>query len=311
MRVLVVGGTGLIGWHAADELVRRGHAVTALARREPGVGSLPGGVTFVQGDLEDRPAVRRALEAVDGVVFAAGADFRVAPKGSAWEYYRHANVDLPVALFRTAREAGARCAVMVTSYYHVVRPELAQRHAYIKSRAVSEEAALEAASGLSLAILQPPYVMGKVRGRWWLSDDLARYARSRAPLFAPPGGSNWMTARALGEAVAAALERGESGRHLVGDENVTWVSLLARFARAVGRPRSVATVPRGVLRAAGQSYALWTKLRARSTGVDPAAWVDVVTDELFYDASPAAEALGYRRGDLDEAIASVASRSIS
>ena len=43
MRVLVAGGTGLIGHHVAAELGRRGHEVKALARRAPVPGALPDG----------------------------------------------------------------------------------------------------------------------------------------------------------------------------------------------------------------------------------------------------------------------------
>ncbi|HVG20943.1 MAG TPA: NAD-dependent epimerase/dehydratase family protein [Blastocatellia bacterium] len=59
MKVLVIGGTGYIGGHTVEELVRRGHEVSVFARgrkRPP----LPEGVAFVEGDRHNPEDVARA-----------------------------------------------------------------------------------------------------------------------------------------------------------------------------------------------------------------------------------------------------------
>lgn len=50
MNVLVIGGIGLMGWHAVLELCQRGHRVKILASRPPKGVALPNQVTFVKGD---------------------------------------------------------------------------------------------------------------------------------------------------------------------------------------------------------------------------------------------------------------------
>jgi len=306
MRVLVVGGTGLIGWHAARELVRRGHQVTALARRAPPAGSLPPGVDLLQADMTALDPT--ALAGVEAVVHAAGTDYRNLAPRPALAFYRRINVDASQRLFAAARRAGVRRGVFVTTYYHAVRPELARAHPYVASRAESEPAALAAAGAeLELAIVQPPYVLGAVPGRAAVGPAIARYVRSRAPLVAPAGGTNWITVTALAEAIAAALERGRAGaRYLVGDEDIAWADLLARFAGAAGVSRPVRVLPRPALRAAAGGIELYARLTGKQAGVLPRAWVDVLCDRLYYDpAGPAAE-LGHRRGDIDEEIARLA-----
>ncbi|HEX8183940.1 MAG TPA: NAD-dependent epimerase/dehydratase family protein, partial [Blastocatellia bacterium] len=49
MKTLVIGGTGYIGLHTVEELVRRGHEVSVFARghKRP---ILPQGVTLIEGD---------------------------------------------------------------------------------------------------------------------------------------------------------------------------------------------------------------------------------------------------------------------
>ena len=61
--VLVTGSTGAIGQPLSRSLLGRGHAVRGFARRPT-----PGLDDFVEGDLSDRDAVRRAADGVDTIV---------------------------------------------------------------------------------------------------------------------------------------------------------------------------------------------------------------------------------------------------
>jgi uronate dehydrogenase len=73
-RVLVTGSTGAIGRPLTHYLLARGHTVRGFARRPS-----PGLDDYVEGDLNDREAVRRAVDGVDTVVhlgaYPDAADF--------------------------------------------------------------------------------------------------------------------------------------------------------------------------------------------------------------------------------------------
>jgi nucleoside-diphosphate-sugar epimerase/phosphohistidine swiveling domain-containing protein len=69
MRVLVTGATGSFGVPLCRSLAARGHEVFAMARRTP--NSLPAGVTFRQGDVEDLDSVASAVEGMDAVIHLA------------------------------------------------------------------------------------------------------------------------------------------------------------------------------------------------------------------------------------------------
>jgi nucleoside-diphosphate-sugar epimerase len=58
VRVLVLGGTGWLGWHVASAALARGADVTCLARGSS--GAPPAGVTFVAAD-RDRPGAYHAV----------------------------------------------------------------------------------------------------------------------------------------------------------------------------------------------------------------------------------------------------------
>ena len=76
MKVLVTGGSGFVGWHLVQALLRRGDQVRCLVRP----GSLPllrgQPVEIVPGDLTDEPSVRRGVQGVEGVYHCA-ADYRL------------------------------------------------------------------------------------------------------------------------------------------------------------------------------------------------------------------------------------------
>ncbi len=105
MRVLVTGGAGFIGSHVVDRLVERGDRVVVLDNLDPQVhgegatepGNIAehvraGRVEFLQADVRDSEAVKRALADVDTVVHLAAA---VGVGQSMYEphYYTSVNVD--------------------------------------------------------------------------------------------------------------------------------------------------------------------------------------------------------------------------
>ncbi|MEY7851532.1 NAD-dependent epimerase/dehydratase family protein [Natrarchaeobius sp. A-rgal3] len=64
MRVLIIGGTGLISTGITRELIEAGHEVVCFTRGETDA-SVPDSVTFLSGDRNDRGALEHAARTVD------------------------------------------------------------------------------------------------------------------------------------------------------------------------------------------------------------------------------------------------------
>ena len=70
MKVALIGITGRVGSRVADELLKRGHQVTGIARNLSDVNPQPG-LTIKQGDATDPEALTSILSGHDAVISAS------------------------------------------------------------------------------------------------------------------------------------------------------------------------------------------------------------------------------------------------
>jgi len=240
MKVLVVGGTGALGGHAALHLAAKGHDVSIGGRNpahpDTGMAALP----FVAGDYVAGDFTPERLHGFDWVVFAAGNDPRHVPADADFVAFLHkANHEGVPAFFAACREAGVKRSVQLGSYYHQAAPELIAGNSYIQSRkAACEGARAQAADGFAVMSVNAPFMVGAVPGLpSAIFEPYVQWAKGLLPIpaFGPAGGTNFMSFRSLSEAIDGALERGESGKaYLVGDEDLSFSAYFQLFFDAVG-----------------------------------------------------------------------------
>lgn len=112
MKVLVTGGTGLVGKATVDRLLEGGHTVRILSRHaDDDVRQWPRGVEPHPGDVTTDPAVAGAAEGCDAVLHVAGIARERPPELT----FQAVNVDGTRRLAREAKRAGARRFVYVSS----------------------------------------------------------------------------------------------------------------------------------------------------------------------------------------------------
>lgn len=249
MKTLVIGGTGMIGCHAATLLAERGHDVTIGARSVPAEESPVAAFPVLLGDYSDGDFTEPELQLFDAVVFAAGQDVRhVGPDRADddfWERYQSGGVP---RLMERAKRAGVRRAVQVGSYYHMVRPDLIATNSYVRARQLADDRSRDLADDIfNVSTLNPPSIVGMIPGRGarafakmlaWGRGELT----DRVPDFAPLGATNYMSARALAEAIAGALERAEPGAaYLLGDQNLSYRDYFQLIFDLAGAGRTLET----------------------------------------------------------------------
>lgn len=242
-KTLIVGGSGMIGSYISTELHAHGDEITIASRRPADAGDPPSihGLPRMSIDYTDETLTPQMLEGFDAVVFTAGNDIRhVKAEDESDEFWRRVQIEAVPRFTALARDAGVKRFVQIGSYYHHLKPEWAHGRPYIAARKAADEGARAlVTSDFAPITLNPPSIVGATPGRVarrfkrmieWLRGELAT-----PELFAPAGGTNYMSARSLAQAVAAALDHGEGGRaYLVGDENLRYVEYFQKFADAAG-----------------------------------------------------------------------------
>lgn len=311
MKVLIVGGTGFLGYHAALECLRHGYTVTAVARNKPQQTLFPDTVSLQYADMgriTDHD-LKQLLAGHDALVYATSMDTSDPIPKPAYDYFYREHVQVCTRVVTIAREVGVTRGVILGSYFNTLdrqRPELrlTERHAYIRSRHVQAQEALQAAApDMQLMILELPYIFGSMPGRVSQWAGLVNYVRSPYPLFFPSGGTAAISATHVAEAIVGALQYGVGGtRYPIGDENLTWVELLGTLSRLAGRPKRVMTLPTPLVRSALGLYQLILQLRGLEIGLAPFAYADIQTSNTFIDPEPARTALKFGQGGLEQAL---------
>lgn len=112
MKVLVTGGTGVVGKSAVDHLLKAGHTVRLLSRgADDDVRQWASGVEPHAGSVSSDEAVAGAAEGCDAVLHVAGIVAENPPEAT----FQAVNVDGTRRLAREARRAGVRRFVYVSS----------------------------------------------------------------------------------------------------------------------------------------------------------------------------------------------------
>jgi nucleoside-diphosphate-sugar epimerase len=169
--IFVTGATGLVGGHAVEEALARGHRVKALVRASSDTRKLDEwGVEKILGDLEDADALARG---------AAGADwiFNCAAKVGDWgtlAEFRRLNVDALRLLLDAAVAAKVERFVHVSSLGvyegrdhfgtdESTPPAAESLDAYTRSKTEAEALALKyfKEKGLPVAVVRPGFIYGE------------------------------------------------------------------------------------------------------------------------------------------------------
>ena len=107
MVVLVIGGAGYIGSHAARALKRAGHEVIVFDNLSTGHEFMAAGFELIKGDMLDAGALARVLPRADAIMhFAAHA--YVGESVSNPKKYFHNNVEGGLSLLNAALDAGVK-----------------------------------------------------------------------------------------------------------------------------------------------------------------------------------------------------------
>jgi len=229
MKIAITGGTGFIGRHLAQNLIKHGHQVIVIARGQYTRNTRPiEGATFVACDARDTEKLTEAFKGCDAVAHCAG---------TSTEDGKQTFHDLHVEGVRSAVTAAERANMkkFVLVSYLTVRPNVKSK--YHTTKWQGEE--IVRASKLNYTILKAGLIYGPGDH---LLNNLSNLFR-RMPVFAQVGLKEktvrLVAVEDLVDVIRASLDEKQFARQtvaVVGPEEFPFSQAARRIAKAMGKP---------------------------------------------------------------------------
>ena len=308
MKILVTGGTGFLGSHLVPLLTAAGHQVRIIGRSKPSAALT--GVEFIQGDLKDGAAVKKALEGVGAVYHLAGlVSFR--PEDGHRMYELH--VDCTRQLLNEVKALNTKPRIILASTSGAIAVSKEERIGteaddypiavvgrwpYYMSKIFEEKMALEFCkkNDIALVVLNPSLLMGPGDERLSSTWTVVKFLQRDIPAM-PTGGISIADARDVAQAAFNALTKGEIyGRHLMGT-NLTMKDFFSRLERLSGVASPRITLPSKLNVFGAYALEAFNKWRNTEVSLDPHE-VEIGEHYFWLDSSKAERVLGYQGRDV-------------
>lgn len=252
MKILVTGGTGVIGEGVIRELLARGHQVRLLSRHADEDVKQWEGVEPFAGDVSDPATIAGSAAGCDAILHIAGIVAENPPEAT----FESVNVGGTQNVIDEAKRSGVRRLVFVSS----LGADVGESD-YHKSKFAAEQ--LVERSGLSWTTVRPGNVYGP--GDEVISLVLKMVRALPAVPVIDHGDQEFQPIwyEDLGRTLAAALERDDmNGKVLeaAGPDITTMNDLLERFGEITGRKPLRVPVPMPLAQLATQLASLAAKL---------------------------------------------------
>lgn len=243
MKVLVTGGTGVIGAGVIPELLRRGHEVRLLSRHaEAHEASSHPHVEPFNANIDEPASLRGAADGCDAVIHITGIVDEAPPEVT----FARVNVEGTQSILAEAERAGARRFIFISS----LGADRGKSDYHVSKRKAEE---LVEASALDWTVVRPGNVFGPGDE---IISTLLKLVRALPAVPMVGWGQQrfqpiWFDD--LGKALALLVENDEHARQILeiaGDDIVTPRELIEKFDEITGRSSVKVPVPASLVSAA-------------------------------------------------------------
>lgn len=314
MKVLITGGTGLIGSSVIREALAEGYEVRALKRPDSDLRNLNGlDIEYVDGDLLDRDSLEHALKGCQKLYQIAALYRHWHPKGG--DFIRRTNIEGTTNILECALKHDLEKVIYTSSISSVgfypdrlsteedfPKEEDCRRQPYRDSKFRSEKIAFEYADKMPITIVNPASPIG-VRdnvptptGRTildFLNGKMVAYVDV---------GMNFIDVEDLAQGYIQSDKKGKNGeRYILGNYNTFLKDFFENIADLTGLKAPSTKVPKPIVRVMAEI----SEVIANITKKPPVAAVEQALHthyNEFVDCSKAVNELGLPQNDIRIAI---------
>ena len=304
---LVTGGTGLVGSHLVEFLVKKGDQVRCFVRESSDVSFLESlKVDLIKGDLSDKESIDNAIKGVDTV-------FHCAAMVSDWadrETMYRINVGGTQNIIEACLKHKVKRMVMVSSLAvlgmgkqinaNETAPYVYTGDNYNYTKIESEKKVLEACRDKNLpgTILRPPYIYG-ARDRQLLPRVVSFLKRGKFVFIG--SGKNPISLVYVGNLVNALYLASESDKaigqiyHITDNHDMSRKDFMNLLARKLGYPEPKRSVPVGLAKVLCVLLEVIKKItKSKKPPLLNKFRMKFLDTYLTFDISKAAKEIGYK-----------------
>ena len=213
-KILILGGTGFLGYYTTLLALKKGYQVGSISLDDVNLeGWYPKEVDVKHTDLFEisEDDLVEMMKGYDYMVYSVGPDDRETPIAPAYEYFHRRLVVECAKCFRAAERAGIKKSVCFNSYFayfarRYPEMELAKKHPYIRCRVEQAKLLNEQKNKMEVVVLEFPYIFGSMPERMpiWKDVFLDRYANGHKFIFFPKGSTTMTSVDHIAESAIGA-----------------------------------------------------------------------------------------------------------
>lgn len=313
MRILVTGGTGFVGSWLVKRLVKDGHQVRVLHRRESSLDELTG-LEFESafGDVTNAESVAKAAEGVDSVFHLAGV---VGYSKSMRAQMEKVNVQGTANVVEACRQNDVRRLLHVSSVAAIgasYKPNLLNENSpysieslhlgYFDTKHKAEQIVRKAVKQrqLDAVIVNPSTAYGPGDAKKGSRKVQIKVAQGRFPFY-PSGGASIVSIHDVVDGMMRAWKNGRGGeRYILSGENLFVRDVFRKIAARAGVRPPLIPLPKPVALMLGKAGDRLESVGKKTPINLENAWVASLFH--WFDSSKAKIELGFNPRSADEAI---------
>ena len=312
MKILITGGTGFLGGPLTQRLIEANHSVRLFSRQRPPTADSKN-IEWIEGDLKDPEAVRKAVADVEVIYHLAGlVSFNPEDGPKMYELHVHCTR----LLLKEAKEARVKRFILASTSgtIAVSRQDrvftedadypitVVGKWPYYLSKIYEEKLTLAfcRSNDLPLIVLNPSLLLGPGDDRLSSTWIVSKFLKGDLPTV-PNGGLSFVDVRDAANAFVEALTRGEvGGRHLLG-VNMRLSEFFARLERISQVRGPSLRLPSNLNLIGAKVLQKWAHLRGAEPAMEVAS-VEIGEHFFYLDASKAERELGFKARDPQETL---------
>ncbi len=314
MKILIIGGTGLLGLAGTKELIKRNHKVKTISLSEIQENlELPPELEVVFADYETMSdeELKSHLEGQDALIFATGVDERIEGEKPLYDYYVKKNITPLKRLLKLAKECKVKKAIILGSYFSYLdrlyeNLYLYENNPYIKSRVdQANEAFSFADNDFAVTVLELPYVFGSQPGRKPVWVFLVEKIQKMKPFtFYPMGGTAMLTVNQVGQVIASATENAKGVKNIpVGYYNMSWRQMIRIFHKHLGlKDKRIVSIPKWIFKI----FLFFQKRKFKKSNIESGlsfkSLAEIMTRRAYIDNKYIKTQMNVSEDDIDQAI---------